>query len=122
MKSFLTLFAAIISLGAYTLVGVHAGCAVCPTPSHEAGFKFRDQCITDGITTQCSRYQNNGPNGSFLYCYYNVRTRSYSAFQFDLTIEFSFLKPHGSRDIKGSDARCPESVQMGKSCSKCSLS
>jgi hypothetical protein len=37
MKTFLTLLAAIISLSAYTLVGVHATCAICPTSMNSVG-------------------------------------------------------------------------------------
>ncbi|KIK76428.1 hypothetical protein PAXRUDRAFT_429621 [Paxillus rubicundulus Ve08.2h10] len=52
MKTFLTLLAAIISLSAYTLVGVHAKCAICPKTV--AGAPLKSQCTqSGGDITRC---------------------------------------------------------------------
>jgi hypothetical protein len=51
MKTFLTLLAAITYLSAYTLVGVYAKCAICPT-STGGGFNLVNKCTdTKGVTT-----------------------------------------------------------------------
>jgi hypothetical protein len=49
MKTLLTLVAAITSLSAYTLVGVHAAhCVNCD--SYMAGADLHNKCITGGVT------------------------------------------------------------------------
>ncbi|KAF8837116.1 hypothetical protein BDN67DRAFT_230463 [Paxillus ammoniavirescens] len=68
MKTFLTLLVAITSLSAYTLVGVHAGCAICPETMF--GWGLSSQCVpTGGDITRCE-YQEHG-TGSSLWCYFD---------------------------------------------------
>ncbi|KIK76366.1 hypothetical protein PAXRUDRAFT_436288 [Paxillus rubicundulus Ve08.2h10] len=77
MKTFLTLLAAIASLSAYTLVGVHAlKCAICP--SSLRGILEGTKCAshTSEVNTYCVYNRNidpliakscrYGPNGSLL--------------------------------------------------------
>ncbi|KAF8838354.1 hypothetical protein BDN67DRAFT_971632 [Paxillus ammoniavirescens] len=51
MKTFLTLLAVVTSLSAYTLVGVHASCAVCPQPT-EANVWLKSTCTRDRSTSE----------------------------------------------------------------------
>ncbi|KIJ15162.1 hypothetical protein PAXINDRAFT_169327 [Paxillus involutus ATCC 200175] len=52
MKTFLTLLAAITSLSAYTLVGVHATCAICPPSTGGMSLATGSGCTdSKGITT-----------------------------------------------------------------------
>ncbi|KIJ06637.1 hypothetical protein PAXINDRAFT_20170 [Paxillus involutus ATCC 200175] len=68
MKNFLTLLAAIASLSAYTLVGVHAACATCPkTMSGGWGWLF---LFDPGDAYRQGRYQKNR-KGASLWCYYD---------------------------------------------------
>ncbi|KAF8834065.1 hypothetical protein BDN67DRAFT_976263, partial [Paxillus ammoniavirescens] len=68
MKNFLTLLAAITSLSAYTLVGVHAMCAVCPKSMSSSGLK--SQCLTNGgERTRCQYPIKN--TKAFLWCYFD---------------------------------------------------
>ncbi|KAF8837185.1 hypothetical protein BDN67DRAFT_973287 [Paxillus ammoniavirescens] len=89
MKTFLTLLAAITSLSAYTLVGVHAGCAICPTSL--SGEKLYNVCATSGKITSCE--YKNGVVVKF-HCYYH---------------------PDGTRD-KASDTGCLDNVDTGNDC------
>ncbi|KAF8835695.1 hypothetical protein BDN67DRAFT_404036 [Paxillus ammoniavirescens] len=70
MKTFLTLLAAIASLSAYTLVGVHANCALCPTTIE--GRSFASRCADKAGKITCT-YEQQGQ--SSRHCYYDVRTR-----------------------------------------------
>ncbi|KIK72310.1 hypothetical protein PAXRUDRAFT_836488 [Paxillus rubicundulus Ve08.2h10] len=69
MKTFLTLLATIISLSAYTLVGVRAKCPICP--GSVAGTALGNQCTFNGITA--CQYPNDhvGAVRNPIYCYYN---------------------------------------------------
>ncbi|KIK90685.1 hypothetical protein PAXRUDRAFT_831479 [Paxillus rubicundulus Ve08.2h10] len=70
MKTFLTLLAAITSLSAYTLVGVH-GCVTCP--DHLKGKANLVTGCTDGSgVTSCEYQKKMDP---FRYCQWNVRSR-----------------------------------------------
>ncbi|KIK78066.1 hypothetical protein PAXRUDRAFT_775000 [Paxillus rubicundulus Ve08.2h10] len=52
MKTFFTLLATIISLSAYTIVGVHANCTICPKTVCSAG--FNSKCTqSNGDITRC---------------------------------------------------------------------
>ncbi|KAF8839580.1 hypothetical protein BDN67DRAFT_969786 [Paxillus ammoniavirescens] len=64
MKTFLTLLAAITYLSAYTLVGVHATCAVC-TPAVD-GISLTGTCTNNkGITSE--QVPEEGANESPLH-------------------------------------------------------
>jgi hypothetical protein len=52
MKTFLTLLAAITSLSAYTFVGVHAECAICPDVL-QSGESLSADCANVWDETQC---------------------------------------------------------------------
>ncbi|KAF8835693.1 hypothetical protein BDN67DRAFT_974997 [Paxillus ammoniavirescens] len=91
MKTFLTLLAAITSLSAYTLVGVHANCAVCPTSID--GRQLANRCIDEAGTTIC---QYEKQSKSSRHCYYKN-----GAFQ------------------QGSNYLCPDNVEMGNACPTC---
>ncbi|KIJ10725.1 hypothetical protein PAXINDRAFT_172082 [Paxillus involutus ATCC 200175] len=69
MKTFLTLLAAITSLSAYTLVGVHALCPICPNTMNDVG--LYNHCTLNGISQ--NRYKT--PEGFVLSCSYGVRAR-----------------------------------------------
>ncbi|KAF8835531.1 hypothetical protein BDN67DRAFT_975214 [Paxillus ammoniavirescens] len=90
---------AITSLSAYTLMGVHAKCPICPTSVD--GMELRNQCTVEGLTA--CQYQviiSNGLPGAAIYCYYDG---------------------HG-RLNKDSDV-CPQTVQtIKKACPPCTYS
>ncbi|KIJ04982.1 hypothetical protein PAXINDRAFT_21738 [Paxillus involutus ATCC 200175] len=117
MKTFLTLLVAITSLSAYTLVGVHAKtkCATCPETVNNGSDGLEDSCYQNSGAYRQNRYgSKTGPEG--FRCYYNVRTRLHTAFQFDLTVEFSSLQTNGGMN-KGSNGACPKTVGTGTGCS-----
>ncbi|KIK74032.1 hypothetical protein PAXRUDRAFT_836090 [Paxillus rubicundulus Ve08.2h10] len=91
MRTFLTL-AAITSLSAYTLVGVHAKCAICP--SKVDGRSSTSRCTSSTGITTC-RYEPAGQSGR--YCYYNNQ----GVLQQD------------------SSSKCPASANTGNNCSRC---
>ncbi|KIK76624.1 hypothetical protein PAXRUDRAFT_832665 [Paxillus rubicundulus Ve08.2h10] len=67
MKTFLTLLAAITSLSAYTLVGVHATmkCSLCPPST--GGVPVYSACTNNKNVTNC-QYRIRALT---LHCYYN---------------------------------------------------
>ncbi|KIK81478.1 hypothetical protein PAXRUDRAFT_756784 [Paxillus rubicundulus Ve08.2h10] len=68
MKTFLTLLAAITSLSAYTLVGVHA-CPVCPHVNDQSA---KAKCVSSDLKTSCT--YNHGIHASQdLTCIYGLR-------------------------------------------------
>ncbi|KIK80428.1 hypothetical protein PAXRUDRAFT_238458 [Paxillus rubicundulus Ve08.2h10] len=71
MRFFLAFIASIASLSDYTLVDVHAGCAVCP--SKVANESLVGHCVDQYGDTIC--YYLVG-----IDCYYDVRTRRYTTF------------------------------------------
>ncbi|KIK93791.1 hypothetical protein PAXRUDRAFT_828617 [Paxillus rubicundulus Ve08.2h10] len=89
MKTFLTLLAGIISLSAYTLLGVHAKCAICPYTVNAQ--TLVGSCPTDHKYTAC-RYGNG------VVPKYNC-----------------FYKPNGARDAD-SDSACPDNTNTGNDC------
>ncbi|KIK73144.1 hypothetical protein PAXRUDRAFT_836315 [Paxillus rubicundulus Ve08.2h10] len=66
MKTFLTLLAAMTSLSAYTLVGVHATCATCPPSAGDLALATR--CVDNNGITICN-YEKAGITSR--HCYYN---------------------------------------------------
>ncbi|KIK73545.1 hypothetical protein PAXRUDRAFT_178145 [Paxillus rubicundulus Ve08.2h10] len=74
MKTSLTRLIVTISLSAYTLVGVHAKCPLCP--ASVGGVALTKRCTNSGTYRQ-SRYQKLpvGPGGWIRHCEYDVRIR-----------------------------------------------
>ncbi|KIK80451.1 hypothetical protein PAXRUDRAFT_833520 [Paxillus rubicundulus Ve08.2h10] len=66
MKNLLTLLAAMTSLSAYTLVGVHATCAACPPSLGNLASTIR--CVDNKGITFCN-YEKAGITSR--HCYYN---------------------------------------------------
>ncbi|KAF8838664.1 hypothetical protein BDN67DRAFT_971213 [Paxillus ammoniavirescens] len=94
MKTFLTLLAVITSLSAYTLVGVHAGCAHCPK-TLSSGASLTSSCTNaDRSITSCVYASGK----STLNCAYTSK---------------GVIK-------KGSNVACPASVHTDGPCG-CSL-
>ncbi|KIK80634.1 hypothetical protein PAXRUDRAFT_833411 [Paxillus rubicundulus Ve08.2h10] len=89
MKTFLTLLAVITYLNAYTLVGVHAKCAICPSSWGDVW--LRSRCTRNG-TTNCV-YQQKGALD--ISCHYNDK---------------------GSLLNESSHQWCPQLVETGYGC------
>ncbi|KIK76122.1 hypothetical protein PAXRUDRAFT_835448 [Paxillus rubicundulus Ve08.2h10] len=66
MKTFLTVLAAITSLSACTLMGVHAKCALCP--SIKGGQLWSTQCVANHNSACLYKRTDE----SLVYCYYNM--------------------------------------------------
>ncbi|KIK73842.1 hypothetical protein PAXRUDRAFT_167493 [Paxillus rubicundulus Ve08.2h10] len=112
MKTFFTLLATIMSLSAYTIVGVHANCAICPKAVGGAGFNSR--CTqSNGDITRCRcvfliPVILFDPGGTYRQNRYLIKKGGASY--------WCFYDQNGNSDSDRSSNLCPSRVGTGSQC------